>query len=243
MRPFDGKLYMRCRRTILFLVFLVLTVVPGWLTYRTVHQDYLNCELISAIKRMDDPTALALLDRGADANAREVLASPVSFWQCLLNTFCGQSSQGTRGDPALLLLLNYASPRDEEHGRWHPRENVALIRALISHGAHVNVKDKVGYTPLHYTVQQLEAENMRLLLEAGADPNAGDMEGETTLMLLVRCINVTKMFPPYEEMLRMLIARGADVNIRNKAGETALSMVYKEDIHLRKRLRQAAAKE
>ena len=60
-----------------------------------------------------------------------------------------------------------------------------------------------------------------LLLDAGADVNARDVRGMTSLMLAV----ATDRHNP--DVVRSLIDRKADVNVRSLAGETALDWARK----------------
>jgi hypothetical protein len=236
---------MRRTKIILLMVLLVLVGIPGWLTSRVTHQEYLNRELIAAIKRKDDSAALAWLDLGADANAREVIGSPVPFWQRLLATLHGQAANVTEGDTALLLAMN-VDPwvRNGHAWRYVPSQNLGLLRALIQHGANVNVKEKDerGFTPLHFTAIRFEAESTRLMLDAGANINAQDKEGDTTLMVVITFQRFARL-PSSEDRIRLLLDRGAGVNIRNKAGESAHSLASKTDRNLRKIIEQAGAKE
>ena len=62
------------------------------------------------------------------------------------------------------------------------------IQALIDAGANVNVVEEIyGYTPLHYAVNKkglepdevkMYSDNIKLLIDAGADVNAKNLEGE-----------------------------------------------------------------
>jgi cytohesin len=54
----------------------------------------------------------------------------------------------------------------------------AALKQLIEEGADVHVTDEHGRTPLHYA---MTGEAVRVLLAAGADPDARDGEGDTAL--------------------------------------------------------------
>ena len=72
------------------------------------------------------------------------------------------------------------------------------VKALLDHprlrsgsGFDVNVRDRRGRTPLHYTAVACKADVMELLIEYGADVSATDNSGVTTLHFAVgdrRCI-------------------------------------------------------
>ena len=86
-------------------------------------------------------------------------------------------------------------------------------RALVELGADVSYKNKDGCTPLHSAVQffkeQEAVEATRLLLAAGADPQAVDGEGRTALHVVrhVRCVD-------------LLVDAGADLEARDRRGRT-----------------------
>ena len=58
-----------------------------------------------------------------------------------------------------------------------------LIKWLISHNADVNIKNKKGETPLHYSIYGNSSKNKirSLLIKYGANTNSTDRYGETPL--------------------------------------------------------------
>src|SRR5579871_2670736 len=118
-----------------FLGGLILLIgIPCWKTGREIQQQYLNRQLIAAIRRKDTATALALLSHGADANSHAgVLPSPV--WRVLWDRLQGKLPAPSDAPTALLLALR---AKDTDNTIF-PSENLPLITALLSHGARINV--------------------------------------------------------------------------------------------------------
>ncbi|MGD2179914.1 ankyrin repeat domain-containing protein [Lusitaniella coriacea] len=86
------------------------------------------------------------------------------------------------------------------------RENLEIIQKLIAAEANPDQPDldvEVNACPVGMAIKQNRADLVRLLLDAGADPNGGDME-ETGLAIAVRKDNLP--------ILRMLLEAGADPN-------------------------------
>lgn len=124
------------------------------------------------------------------------------------------------------------------------RGHVEVAARLIARGAHVNARKQVsGSTALSRAAcsdacRPVRARMVRLLLQAGADPNARDFHQNTPLMLA--CI----ASPPNTEVIRLLILAGAEVNAKNSMGDSALAMAVSEDnMELVKLLIRLGAKE
>jgi len=93
--------------------------------------------------------------------------------------------------------------------------NIKKLREAINNTDNINAADETyGRTALHEAVSSSRVENIRLLINAGADINVNDKEGRTPLMEAV--------YFCFEEVVRTLIDAGADVNIRSNVGLTAL---------------------
>ena len=57
--------------------------------------------------------------------------------------------------------------------------NLAIVRALLEHGAPVNAKQQAGWTALHAAAQHGDQAMVELLLKYGANPNAKNDDGRT----------------------------------------------------------------
>jgi ankyrin repeat protein len=130
----------------------------------------------------------------------------------------------------------------------------SIVEDVLKSHPVVNAQDKNGRTALMESVSQYHyghesseidrAEVVRLLLQAGADPNITDEEGNTALidaawdadavLLLIRAganLNAQskKGYTPLincaePEVARVLLAHGADPSIRDADGKTALEL-------------------
>jgi ankyrin repeat protein len=102
-------------------------------------------------------------------------------------------------------------------------ENVAIIKRLIKHGAEIDRTTPIGWSSLKCAALQGSLGIVKILLEAGADPNTQSSEfseenewepGRTALMDAAFNGNVP--------IARELLKHGADVDILNSEGRTAL---------------------
>ncbi|MDT4897463.1 MAG: ankyrin repeat protein 50 [Acidobacteriota bacterium] len=92
-----------------------------------------------------------------------------------------------------------------------------VARLLIKAGAGVNTRNPFVKPTLHmafYHYDYVSDETINALMKAGADINAVDSDGSTTLM---EAIGYHK-----EEVAKILLRAGAHVNARDKPGRTAL---------------------
>jgi ankyrin repeat protein len=89
--------------------------------------------------------------------------------------------------------------------------NAAVIKAHLTK-ADLEMRDRRGATPLMHAAAFGNLETMKVLLEAGADPNARDAFDATALLWSARD----------PEKARLLIEHGADVNARSTQGRTPM---------------------
>ncbi|CAH2235640.1 MULTISPECIES: ankyrin repeat domain-containing protein [unclassified Wolbachia] len=93
------------------------------------------------------------------------------------------------------------------------REEMDMVKCLISKGANVDAKDGHDRTPLYWAIESGGFDMVKLLIDKGADIDAKDEDGNTPLYVaVIRELDIVKH----------LIDKGADVNTKNKYGVTAL---------------------
>ena len=89
------------------------------------------------------------------------------------------------------------------------------IRLLLSKGAKVDARSKLGRTPLLISAAyDGTTEAARLLIEKGADVNARDKSGMSVLQQAASSNHI--------ELVRVLLAKGASVNTADEGGFTPL---------------------
>lgn len=96
------------------------------------------------------------------------------------------------------------------------------VRLLIEHGADVNHENKRGRLPLHYSCRiGDEGEMCWLLLQSGADVNAGDHGASRAIHEAI----VHKKLP----QLKMLLKHGAETDCLTKDGNSPLKMAVERN--------------
>lgn len=97
-----------------------------------------------------------------------------------------------------------------------------VAKLLISLGAHVGAKNRLGAAPLHYAADTnhwnpaAQAETIAYLISAGADPNDTNRLGVTPLHRAVRTRSAAAV--------KALLAGGADPRKKNGKGSTPLDL-------------------
>ena len=120
---------------------------------------------------------------------------------------------------AQLLIKAGAPVNPSATALWSPLADAAfakhfdIMKLLLQSGAKVDAPDHRG-VPLLASTGFFDPTVTNILLEAGADPNAADREGETALMKASGY--------GVRESVRVLIEHHADVNRKDVKGRTAL---------------------
>ena len=178
-------------------------------TAREIFPDSTAAALAEAAAEGDTSRIRRLVAAGADPNAQGRDGVSVSQW-ALLN----QSPKGLAG-----LLENGADPsRADSSGEtvvhYAAKTNVPVyLDILLKHRADPNTRNGVTRaTPLVPALMANRDENFRMLLAAGADPNAADRMGDTPL-------HVAAKINAFARVLDLLKA-GADPGAANNRGTT-----------------------
>ena len=164
-----------------------------------------NEELLVAVRQGDCSGIEKLVELGADVNTRckegktpLILASSFGYETCV----------------GLLICLGAdVNKSDYSEGGANSRSPGQLKR-LLAENMEVDYCEVKGKTPLMYAVFGRNIECMRLLIEGGADMNAGDMRGTTALMFASMAGS--------GDCVKVLLDAGADVNKRDRANMSAL---------------------
>jgi len=159
-------------------------------------QAELDAALLEAIRRGDVEQTKALLDEGADPNAKDeqgnsaiisatALGSitPMHYPKpgiiiALANKGANLNATGASGKTPLGKLAGTCMYSD---GAPHYE---GVISVLLSKHADINARDAFGNTPLMNATESCCTEMLKILLAAGADPNTRNNKGDRALMIV-----------------------------------------------------------
>jgi len=200
----------KVRRVLTILAILgIILMGLAWPVIRAIRQRRLDRQLVAAVRSGDVVSAAALLDHGADPNARDVPASTGVRLQDIWKTLLRRRLTGdeSRYSPALLLAVELSDLR--------------MARCLLEHGASPNVRDHAGATVLMDAIVDGSPDIADLLIEHGANIEALDRFRDTPLMWA--------SYWAEDSVVKHLLAHHANVNARNAANWTPLMFAAGSD--------------
>ncbi|RDH82056.1 MAG: hypothetical protein DIZ78_16645 [endosymbiont of Escarpia spicata] len=190
--------------------------------------------LVTFVSEGEDEVVKRLIQYGADVNERDKDGcTPLFFLEDnklriaqLLIDHGAESDVKNNSNSTPLHYLNNMFRHEWDY------EVAEVSLLLIKNGADVNVKDSANKTPLHLAAEgtlpfsegvfkQGDIENVRILLENGAEPNVVDSNfGYTPLHSAAQTNHI--------EMVQLLLDHGADVNIKQEGGFCPIDYAYEK---------------
>ena len=196
-------------------------------------EDGLVDDVHRAVYHRDPRVVRALVDAGADVNARADAYSgdDSDLWTPLYRAVVGADSEHELAIVRALLEAG-ADPDVPSSDGWTPLYNavigaesdidLALVQALLDAGADPEISDSDGWTPLYRAVVGADSEHelaiVRALLEAGADPDVPSSDGRTPLYNAV----IGAESDIDLALVQALLDAGADPEIPDSDGWTPL---------------------
>ena len=103
----------------------------------------------------------------------------------------------------LVLLTACTQPfvQDSLHAAVK-RNDSAAVQQLLERGAEIDAMDADGLTPLMLACMNLQEENIRQLVQAGADPDARNPRGTSARQMLMRGDSIPSRAPACRKALQ-----------------------------------------
>lgn len=185
-------------------------------------EDPAQRALAAAVEKGQLDEAQAAIEQGAEVNAVGQHGMAPLFWALAKQNIDGFRFLLEQGaDPNIVVDLPKHF-QDRQAGAMEMAaqlEDSSYLRSLLEHGGDPNtIVNSRWDTPLLYrAIMSRRPDNVRLLLEFGADVNHRDNAGKTPLIEAV----TARMF----EMALLLLRSGADPTIENQWGNTPADLV------------------
>jgi hypothetical protein len=194
-------------------VLVLIATFPSWFLWQQIRSSMDRHALFEAIQTNDEVSVKSLLDKGADANLRDL---PDRRAGGPMGGLFGPNQTGSEPTPLLAALTQtiYISPNQTGlRPNWKP--NASIIRALLEKGADPNALNFTHTTPVTFAVASGNIEVVDLLIRHGAVLQTSDVQGPDLILVAASVGNT--------EMMRFLLTHGSDINARQTySNDTAL---------------------
>jgi len=180
--------------------------------------EQVQIDFARAVERGDEARMQDLVERGADVNAVGRAGMSPLFWalakrnkvgfQFLLEHGADPNTVARDENGSLILTMVAAIAEDSDY-----------LRLLLEHGANPDQETgSIGKTLLYSAIMHGRRENVRLLVEAGADLNNQDGNGQTPMMTAAA---VDKFW-----IVRFLLDAGADPSVKNTSSNNVTWYIH-----------------
>jgi ankyrin repeat protein len=190
-------------------------VVLSALTWWQMQGSLQRNALFAAVRHNDTAEVIALLNAGADPNARDPASDPYrSRGEQFFDALSHQTHENFAQTPlyAALYHIDHSNPQQFDIRYIHP--DPALITALLKSGADPYAKNADNGQALMFVVQSNDIKVAEAMLVYGVDVNHQDGQGATPYFFAVRMGNAA--------MVRLFLAHGAKIDMQDAAGSTPL---------------------
>jgi uncharacterized protein len=160
-----------------------------------------------------------------DSGDSAINAAAGAGYEEIFNYLAPLSSKKLREEAELILsdgihtkeLEENADPLIVELTNAVMNRNICEVTRVIKLGVDINGINDVGCTALFFAVVGNDYSIVKILINAGANPNLGNADDNETPLMVAKVANICSL----------LIDAGANLNIKNNDGDTAISIAKK----------------
>lgn len=178
---------------------VAIVVLAGVCTAASVNRD----EFLRAVQSGNGNAAAAMIQQGADVNAREANGTTALHWAVYHQDVALVKRLLAAGAKVSVVNDFGSSPMQEAAITG----NATVIRMLLDAGANVESANAEGQTALMAVARTGNVEAAKMLLVAGADVNATEKFGDQSSLMWAAAQS-------QPAMIRLLLEYGAKVNAR-----------------------------
>lgn len=196
-----------------------------------------------ALSDRNVPEIKKLLQAGADPNAKigrdcqyalpydyiypnivqdrhKALTNALHLATALVDAGANLNKANRNGDNALSIVAKIYKTRKDLHNPENGAIIMAIANLMLLHGADPKHQTYFGITPLHHAAENGNLDLIKLLIEKGANVNAGAKENNTPLLSVVK--GNVDIKPHFKKIMNLLLGNDADPNIKDSSDRNIL---------------------